>query len=768
MKLKLLLGTFFCSLIGWCQVSMTTTGSYTQDFNSLTTAGTWVDNGTIANWYSQRTGAGTTWALGNGSSATGDLYSFGTPPIPGSDRALGTVGSNGVGNMAHGLLLQNNSGNPITNVMVSYTGEQWRSGNNVAQTVAFYYKISGALINNLNPGANGTWTAVPALDFVSLQNGVTTGALDGNLKVNKSVFSVTIPALSIPSGSYIMIKWDDPNHAGNDHGMAIDDVTVNWKTLCVNTTWDGATWSIPPTSSTNLIFNGNYSSSANLSGCSCTVNSGTVVFNSGHTLSIADGVDVLGGSLTFNNNAGLVQTYSVVNTGDITYVRDSSPIIYFDYTYWSSPTTGSQTLLNFSPNTLGDKFFTYHNSWIYAPPSSTTFTKGIGYAIRAPQTASPSIPTVFTHQFIGVPNNGNVDVAVALGPPVSNRLIGNPYPSTLDANAFINNNVVGTGNINQTISGTLYFWTHNHTLSGNNYLATDYATYNLTGGTAVSTGTGNTTAPTQFIAAGQGFFINTVANGNVSFRNFMRTATNTNNFYKSGQTVVMPEDKIEKHRIWLNLTNETSNFSQALIGYVQNATNDYNPGYDGLYFGSNQFVMYSLLNNEAYTIQARELPFSDADTVPLGFKTNVAGNLSMCLDHADGIFATNQKVFLEDVALHTIHDLKASPYTFYSDFGTFNNRFVLRFTNQNLNVVQFETPDASVDVFVSNQELRIHSKEYSIKSFVVYSILGQMLTSQEDVNRKEMILYNISQANQALIVKVILEEGQTVIKKILY
>lgn len=297
--------------------------------------------------------------------------------------------------------------------------------------------------------------------------------------------------------------------------------------------WNGVSWSVAPSSSKNLIFNANYSSSGNLSGCTCSVNLGNVVFNAGHTLTIADAVNVAGGSLTFNNTACLVQVNNVSNSGSVTYIRNSAPVVSFDYTYWSSPTSGSQTLSGFSPNTLMDKFFTYNNAWISANSGADTFTKGIGYAIRAPQGISASVPTVLPHQFIGVPNNGDVTIGVTLGPPVSHRLLGNPYPSTLDANAFINANIIGTGTLNQTISGTLYFWTHNHAISANNYSATDYAAYNLSGGTAVSTGTGNTTAPTQFMAAGQGFFVHTVANGNVGFKNNMRLGINNGNFIKT-------------------------------------------------------------------------------------------------------------------------------------------------------------------------------------------------------------------------------------------
>jgi len=771
MRKKLLLFASLISFASWGQVNMTTTGSYNQDFNTLANAGspTWSDNATIPNWFSQRTGTGTSYSADTGAASTGDLYSYGAPAT--TERALGSISSGTVdaGDFSHGLLLKNTSGNTITNLTVAYTGEQWRVSDVVPQALRFYYKISSSAITNLTPNNNTGWTAVPALNFTCPQTSAVASGLDGDLPANRvDISSVSIPSLILPKNHYIMIKWEDPNEVGTDQGMAIDDVTVAWA-ICTDTTWDGATWSTAPSPTTNLIFNGNYSSSGDLSGCSCTVNSGAVIFGSGHTLEIADEVVVSGGSLTFNNGASLVQTFdNNPNSGSINYDRNTSPVIHYDYTYWSSPTSGSQTLLSFSPSTLTDKFYTYHNSWACSVAVSDTFQQGIGYAIRAPQGTSPTVPTSLSHKFIGVPNNGDVDVAVALGPPVSNRLVGNPYPSTMDADAFISANLVGSGTINQTMSGTLYFWTHNHTLLGNNYSSSDYATYNLSGGTAVATGSGNTSAPTQYIASGQGFFVQTIANGNLSFRNSMRVGINNTNFYKNS-SASNPTASLESHRIWLNLTNSaTSSFSQSLIGYIQTATNDYDPGFDGLYFGANQFVLYSLINNDAYTIQARALPFANTDAVPMGYKADLAGNLTITIDHVDGLFTGNQDIYIEDQLLNVFHNLKIAPYTFNSAAGTFNNRFVLRYVEPTLGAPDFENIGNAVKIYASNNEIKMESGLQTIKSYTVYDVLGRVLANENEVNFKQKAINSIVKNNQALIVKVALENGQAVTKKIIF
>ena len=541
--------------------------------------------------------------------------------------------------------------------------------------------------------------------------------------------------------------------------------------------WNGIAWSPSiPTSIDKIIFNGNYLSSGNLSGCSCQVNSGAVVINSGHNLSLTNELTVSGGTLTFENNASLIQTNtgSAINTGSIIYKRNSTPIINDDYTYWSSPTNGTQSLLNFSPFTQGDKFFIFNNDWINVGTSSA-FSPGIGYSIRAPEGISASIASIVPFQFAGIPNNGTIAVQVtsqrdAAGFEEGIRLVGNPYPSAIDADAFIDANITGTGTINKTITGTLYFWTHNHTLSGNDYLATDYATYTKFGGTGTGSaisGTGNSSTPVKYIASGQGFFVEVDATGNVTFNNAMRGAANNANFYK---TATLKTASPESHRVWLNLTNNSKNFSQALMGYSSIATNDYDPGVDGMFFDGDQHSIYSLIGKRILAIQAKGLPFDNTDTIPIGYVVNVAGNTSISIDHVDGIFYKEQSVYLEDLVLNIIHDIKTAPYNFSSQAGIFNDRFVLRFKNtgKTLGTNNFAELSSTVLVSNKNKQIKIDSSVEMIDKVQIYDLLGRLIYQKMNVNTTEFLISNLVSNHQALLVKIILQNGQTVTKKIIY
>ncbi len=217
----------------WAQINMTTTSSNTQNFNTLANTGTgitWTNNSTIANWYSQRTGTGTTYSADAGTSSAGGLYSFGTGTN--TDRALGTLGSGNAaaGSFAHGVLLRNTSGSAITSMQITYTLEQWRVNNNsTPNTITVWYQTSSSVISSLNPNSNASWVQVTAASLSSPINNGTTASLDGNAAANRvTATNVTIPGLNLANNDYIMIKFEDPDHGGNDHSLGIDDVTIAW------------------------------------------------------------------------------------------------------------------------------------------------------------------------------------------------------------------------------------------------------------------------------------------------------------------------------------------------------------------------------------------------------------------------------------------------------------------------------------------------------------------------------------------------------------
>lgn len=463
------------------------------------------------------------------------------------------------------------------------------------------------------------------------------------------------------------------------------------------------------------------------------------------------------GTITIDNNANLVQT-AVANTnsgsGTATVKRNSNPLFRLDYTMWSSPVSGAQTLAGFSPNTSQspNRFFIYDNSttnlvYVNVAPTST-FTTGTGYLIRMPNTDPTTdydaglATLAYPGQFTGTLNNGTVTLSGLASDKFYS--VGNPYPSTLDAAAFIAAN-----------PGTLYFWRKTNLAPG-----TAYATYNTVGPVAAGsglTGTGSE-LPNGTIQVGQGFITKTgVAATSLVFTNAMRLGTASTQFFKTKQVT-------EKSRVWLNLTNTAGLFSQTLVGYLDEATLGVDNGIDGKYINDSATALTSNINGEEYTIQGRPA-FDATDVVALNFKTDVAGDYTIALDHFDGLFATGQDIYLVDSKTGAETDLKAGSYTFAAASGVDNTRFSLKY-QKTLKVDDAIFNENNVAVYAKNGSLYVNSGEMSINSIQVYDVQGRLLAERKGVKTTTAIIENLNANNQVLLVKVLGANNKVVTKKV--
>lgn len=540
-------------------------------------------------------------------------------------------------------------------------------------------------------------------------------------------------------------------------------------------TYSGGLWSPagPPTGGESLVFNSAWTSGS-LSGCSCTVNAGASVFNSGQTLTLTNGLTVAGGSVTFNDGSSLLQTNNVANTGNITYYRNTTAIYKFDYTYWSTPVS-PQTLYNLSP--LSPLPYYYDASvpaWA-GVSSSTIMVPGRGYILRAPTTwpvgplAPP--PVIYSASFIGVPNNGTYTIPVYGGSNQLN-LLGNPYPSAVDATLF----VAGDGTNSSLIDATLYFWTHNTPINaGYQYSGSDYAVWNILGGvnTYPATNPGlNTNRPNGFISSGQGFFVKGLANGNATFKNSMRVASGSGasganiQFFKGNSHVTTSETNIEKNRFWLDISNSEGAYKQMLMGYVAGGTIGLDRGFDGEMVDiGNVITLYTMVENKKLSIQGRGLPFDVSDTVALGYKSTINGIYTIALSDFDGLF-TSQNIYLEDTVTGEIHDLKTSAYVFTTAIGTFENRFIARFTTNALGTTHFDAN--SVVVYNNNLGLHITTGNVMMKNVKLYDIAGRLIVSRDNINAAETVFTNLPTTQQVLLVQITTETGEKVTKKVVF
>lgn len=631
--------------------------------------------------------------------------------------------------------------------------------------------------------------------------------------INTGTITITAPATgagisysingvdySNTTGIFILIPVGNYNVTAKYPSGCVSNVAVvSMQSSVITRTWNGSWDGAAPTIEDKVVFAANYNhanavnENVDIEACSCQVNSGAhVTIKTGRYLKLRNEL-VVNGSLSFENDASLVQINdAAVNTGEIKYKRYTNYVKRYDFTYWSSPVVG-QTLKNLSPNTLYDKYYSYNpaNGWVIHYNGSQEMMPGEGYIIRAPQTFSITSAAIDeTPVFEGKPNNGELKKNLT-GSLV--YLLGNPYPSAISADAFLTENA-------SKLEGTLYFWTHNSPPSsavlGNNtynYTTNDYATYNRTGGVTTHAAivdsdtndpndNNNLEIPTGKIAAAQGFFAPTsVAGGEIVFNNAMRllsgSVMDNSQFFKLGITS-KSVNVVEKNRLWLNMSNAQGAFKQTLVGYITGATNGYEGTFDGISYDGNQYIdFYSLSQDLNLSIQGRALPFHKKDSVSLGYKSAIVGEFKISIDHADGAL-TSQMVFLEDTTLKVLHDLRKGPYTFSTEVGRFNNRFVLRYVDKNEveEIPEPEVPEPEIPVVLNKEVLvsvqggvvTINSPEELLEKVVLYDAAGKKIFQKNKIGANVFSIEHLVSNHQVVLVSISLSNHSKLIRKIIY
>lgn len=517
--------------------------------------------------------------------------------------------------------------------------------------------------------------------------------------------------------------------------------------------WNGSSWSPAQSSNRSIEFQGNYTSSGNLSACSCTVTSGNVNISSGNSMTLVDEITVNGGTITFESNSNLLQTNSAAsNTGNI-IVKRKAKLKRLEYNYWSSPVVAQQ-LKTFSPNTLSNRFYTYNESTDYFANEdwNNNFAVAKGYAIRAPN----DYTTYHTDDwaFTGTPNNGTKTIAITKNGNGYN-LVGNPYPSNISFSAFHSAN-------STIINPIAYFWTNaniNPPMQGTSYSSNNYATRNLTGGTPAS---GSSVTPTDEIVVGQGFIVQKINSGSSSltFNNNMRRTT-TGNFFN----LRTASSKEESPKYWLKLTTPVQNFNTLLVGYVNGATNGIDLGYDAEPISEASDLFYSIENNKNLIIQGRDGNFSVNDIVPLGANFFEAGNYEISISQVEGIFNGSQNIYLKDKELNTIVNLSDGPYKFTANAGKNTNRFEVIYKPDSTLGIDNSSKNQETLIYESNGNIFIENKVNKITEIQIFDAGGRLLNSSKPNDNKFSI--EKSKFDKGLLIFKINLKNKTITKKFL-
>ena len=606
------------------------------------------------------------------------------------------------------------------------------------------------------------------------------------------------------NASGITGTFDIEEHTATSKGIIVNGTV---RAVCASTvTWDGTNWTPgTPDITTRAIIDANYNTSTaptgSFSACSLIVNSGNLLtISDGNFVTVQNDIDVDGeilvetqGNLVQNSNIGIVS----VNAGGRASVDKTTAILndWYEYTYWSSPVANETVddglfdaavnrrfrfiATNFSDATREtmndnatvpgqDDIDDDGNDWQLLA-GSDIMTPGVGYA--ATHSAAVFIVSGIGYQynFEGPFNNGIISVPVARDDAETNdinwNLIGNPYPSAIDADLFFA--------ANTNLDDAIYLWSQNTapsaTANGNdnlNFAQADYAIINGTGETAGGDGV----IPTRHIPSAQGFFVsysdtNPSTSGTATFNNSMRVTGNNTQFFRTANTA---------NKLRLDLTSDNGVFNQVLIGYLDQATD----GYDGMLFDAPRnlstgasTILYSTIENsdKKFAIQGKNAASLDSDEViPLGFITtiDIPTLYTISIAQLQGDFLSNNTIYLKDNLQNTIHNLSLNDYTFTSEIGEFNNRFEIVFDPALLSVNDNELNNAFTLVELQNNNVKfsISNTNLTIKNVKIYDALGRLLYNLNGNSHTET--YNLSNLSRAAyIAQVTLSNDYVITKK---
>ncbi len=501
----------------------------------------------------------------------------------------------------------------------------------------------------------------------------------------------------------------------------------------------------------------------------------------------------LDGTIDLEGESQLIQTdgsdLDATSSGTLERDQQGNSNTYL-YNYWCSPVGVSNATTNNNSYTLPDVFTNVafltsglngttapanadYWIWKYANltgdqyslwqhvRSTGSLNTGEGFTMKGPGTVTPDQNYILQ----GKPNNGDFTLTLGAG---NEYLVGNPYPSAMDADEFIRDNISATdggkaGNLTNVINGALYFWDHfaNNTHELALYEG-GYAIYTLMGGSVAisndvrinTSGQVGTMTPQQYIPVGQGFFVSSIADaslvgdpndpgitlavvgGNVQFKNsqraFRKESVSESLFLKNGsktKSSAKTQNIDTRQKIRLMYDSPEGYHRQLLVGVDSNASNNFDLGYDALLAESNKEDMYWQFNSAKLIIQAVN-NFNDDQILPLGIKTNKEGLATIKIDALENI-DSNTNIYVHDKELDLYHDLKGGNYEVYLAVGEYSNRFAITFSDpskSSLGTDDFE--NANLEVYFSNEKesFIVHNPDLKyIESVSIYNILGQSI-----------------------------------------
>ena len=535
-----------------------------------------------------------------------------------------------------------------------------------------------------------------------------------------------------------------------------------------------------------------------LSNAQLTVRNNAYVFATDVVVYVEDDVNLTESNSTFylRDEAQLLQGPG--NTGNSGLGRLSvyqeGNVDNFAYNYWCSPvgnvnanTVGNRTFIpntNFydvvdltNSNLAGYTTSNYNGTsvplnieqyWLWKYNPGTAYSEwdyvgqsgfvdaGYGFTMKGTDAVNQR------YDFRGKPNEGEISTAVGLG---QETLIGNPYPSALDALAFIHD----PNNVPLLDSATLYYWDHDPTANSHvlveyrggygtytidptgtteTYTPPTYDTYNADG-TLNTVGGASTSGKIarRYIPIGQGFMVRGLIAGNLltsdSHRVFYRESAAESEFFRSasqntnvnlnqdnsgiqyndqGLSIVPSDFK----RFRLNIDFNDTYTRQLVQNFHYTATPNEDYGLESKIYQVLDSDIYWPQNGDEYVAQANAYDLNLA--IPLELKLQQQQLIRFRIFDVQN-FETNQPIYVHDIENDTYVNLQNQNFEINLPAGDYSNRFEITFVEA-ATLSTDEFTDNSFNVLQNNNTselIVLNPKKLDIESIKLYDVSGKLI-----------------------------------------
>ncbi|WP_432221053.1 T9SS type A sorting domain-containing protein [Flavobacterium sp. TMP13] len=442
---------------------------------------------------------------------------------------------------------------------------------------------------------------------------------------------------------------------------------------------------------------------------------------------------------------------------------------------------------------------TEYSSWV-SVEGATSILPGEGFTMKGTSgtdTTNPDTSTINNpgsaqrYDFRGRPNDGNISFSL-----IQDNLLltGNPYPSALDLNAFLNENVTVTG-------GIAYFWDQDVTIdshyledysggygsyaagslgSDGIYTPATFKSYNADGSVNPGTEVTSIIYPRKYAPIGQGFVLNAVTSGTVTFKNSHRiyikegSGLGNSQFHKPA----VKEDKTKKTAIAEDTVNEMSYFRvntiinnqftrQIALAFLPTATDEVDFGIDALNMDSelpNDVTFW--LADDSFVIQG--VNFDATKKIPLLVRATTNSTFKFSIPESVN-FDPNQMVYLYDNATGTYHNIKTDSYLLNIPAGVYTDRFTLTFSNSTLGTTENTQQQLVIYQDNYNRSLKVtNPNAIDLQSFQLYDLTGKRLLSKTKLGSDTNFEFSTSAYSDGVyIVEFLTTNNEKITQKIL-